>query len=52
MALITDERKVYQGEEIDEKLWKIEKDDEVELRRIDNYWRDILKLKTGSGEDR
>ena len=30
MALITDDWKVYQGEEIDEKLWKIEKDDEVE----------------------
>ena len=30
VALITDEWKVYQGEEIDEKLWKIEKDDEVE----------------------
>ena len=42
--MITDEWKVYQGEEIDVKLWKIEKDDEVELRRIDNYWRDILKL--------
>ena len=46
------EWKVYQGEEIDEKLWRIEKDDEVELRRIDNYWRDILKLKTGSGKDK
>ena len=44
VALITDEWKVYQGEETDEKLWKIEKDDEVELRRIDHYWRDILKL--------
>ena len=52
VALITDEWKVYQGEEIDEKLWKIEKDDEVELRRIDHYWRDILKLKTGSGKDK
>ena len=50
VALITDEWKVYQGEEIDEKLWKIEKDDEVELRRIDHYWRDILKLKTGCGK--
>ena len=51
MALITDEWKVhvYQGKEIDEKLWKIEKD-EVELRRIGHYWRDILKLKTGSGK--
>ena len=52
VALITDEWKVYQGEEIDEKLWKIKKDDEVELRRIDHYWRDILKLKTGSGKDK
>ena len=52
VALITDEWKVYQGEEIDEKLWKIEKDDEVELRWIDHYWRDILKLKTGSGKDK
>ena len=52
VALITDEWKVYQGEEIDEKLWKIEKDDEVELKRIDHYWRDILKLKTGSGQDK
>ena len=52
VALITDEWKVYQGEEIDEKLWKIEKDDEVEFRRIDHYWRDILKLKTGSGKDK
>ena len=40
------------GEEIDQKLWKIEKDDEVELRRIDHYWRAILKLKTGSGKDK
>ena len=52
VALITDEWKAYQGEEIDEKLWKIEKDDEVELRRIDHYWREILKLKTGSGKDK
>ena len=52
VALITDEWKVYQGEETDEKLWKIEKDDEVELRRIDHYWRDILKLKTGSVKDK
>ena len=52
MELITDEWKVYQGEEIDEKLWKIEKNDEVELRRIDLDWRDILKLKTSSGKDK
>ena len=29
-----------------------ERDDEVELRRTDHYWRDILKLKTGSGKDK
>ena len=41
-----------QREEIDEKLWKIDWDDEVEVRRIDHYWRDILKLKTVSGKDK
>ena len=52
VALITDERKVYQGEEIDEKFRKTEKDDEFELKRIDHYWRNILKLKTVSGKDK
>lgn len=52
MELITDEWKVYQGEDIGEKLWKIMKHDEVQLRRIDHYWRDILKMKTGSGKDK
>ena len=48
VPLIADEWKVYQGEDINEKMWK----QKGKLRRIDHYWRDILQLKTSSGKDK
>lgn len=46
VPLIADEWKVYQGEDIDEDMWK----EKGKPRRIDHYWRDILKLETSSGK--
>ena len=48
VPLIADEWKVYQVEDINEKIWK----QKGKLRRIDHYWRDILRLKTSSGKDK
>ena len=48
VPLMADKWKVYQGEDINEKMWK----QKGKLRRIDHYWRDILQLKTSSGKDK
>ena len=48
VPLIADEWKVYQGEDINEKMWK----QKGKLRRTDHYWRDILQLKISSGKDK
>ena len=48
--IVTDEWKLYQAEEIDDKLWKIEDEDKnIKYRRIDHYWRDVLAIPNANG---
>ena len=37
---------MHQGEDISEDMWK----EKGKPRRIDHYWRDILKLEASSGK--